>query len=259
MFCLNWPELSWGKPVAPADFLLSRKHEPWLARILLKVQAAMQTYRMLPPDEGVMVGLSGGKDSLALLVCLHILNRGIRPLKACHVQNLASPDASEALESMAMLCGEMDIPFIVSSIQLDQHEGCYACAHARRKALLAAASDAGCSRLALGHTRKDFAATALLNLSTRGRLETLEPVRSYFGNSITVIRPLMYLEDADVRRLVRRLNLSICKNPCPLAGRTARSDAEQALVLLENRNPHAALHIMRAALASSNLSVYSNR
>lgn len=227
---------------------LSGRREPWLERLLRKVEAVNARYALFGPDDAVLVGLSGGKDSLALLVLLTILRRKRRPLYACLVENERVPMPLEARSRLSEFCNVLGVPFSVRSIEIDVAQGCFPCAKARRRALAEEAQALQISRIALGHTLTDSARTALMNLAHKGSLEGLEPVRWYFDGAFAIVRPLLFCSENDVRRIVRRLSLPVQPSSCPLGGTTARTEAAVALEHLLHIDRDAALHIADAAL-----------
>lgn len=227
---------------------LSGRREPWLERLLRKVEAVNGRYALFGPDDPMLVGLSGGKDSLALLTLLAILGRSRGPVYACLVENEGLPIPPEARSRLSDFCAALGLPFSVRSIAIDGALGCFSCAKARRRALAEEAKSLQVSRIALGHTMTDAARTALMNLARNGRLEGLEPVRWYFDGAFAIIRPLLFCSESDVQRIVRRLSLPVQPSPCPLAGATARAEAVIALEHLVRIDRDAALHIADAAL-----------
>lgn len=240
---------------------LSGKPEPWFERLELRVKAAMSRYSMLPPGETVLLGLSGGKDSLALLALLAVTLKTARPpaprnlencqtsarLRACYVENPAHPMPPSALAALNSLCSAARVPLSLRQVPIDIGRGCYFCSHARRRALVEEASSQGIRFIALGHSATDIAQTALLNLAQHGKLEGLAPLRWYFDRRFAVIRPLAYLDEADTRRVCARLSLPVQRSPCPLAGATRRAAAASALESMRRIHPQALANIARAA------------
>ncbi len=228
--------------------ILAGKREPWFERLLLRMQAAITQYSMIGREDGILVGLSGGKDSLALLALLAVWNRGVRPLRACYVENRQFPQNKGSLEALGTFCALLRVPFSIREIETDVRLGCFPCSHARRKALAEEAVERGCTRIAIGHTRTDLAQTAILNLAHHGTLQGLLPIRQYFENAFAVVRTLIFLDETDIWRIVRRLDLPVQKSSCPLADNSERAKAAAILKALESMHPGAAANIARAAL-----------
>lgn len=239
--------------------ILHGKTEPWFERLVARVNAAMTQYSMAPPEEAILVGLSGGKDSLTLLTLLAARlktaqraapSQAATGLSACYIENPAYPMPRSALDSLDTLCQAARVPFSVREIRVDITRGCYFCAHARRKALAEEATSQGIRLIALGHTRTDVAQTALLNLAQHGRLEGLAPVRWYFDERFAVIRPLVFLDECDVRRVCVRLSLPVQPSSCPLSGTTKRAEASAVLDAMRRIHPQALANIARATWAA---------
>ena len=173
-----------------------------LLHFLLKpVRKALKEFDLIAPGDRVAVGVSGGKDSRALLELL-LRHRQRAPfaydLVAVHVDGAAAgpPDARPMLEPWLAQLG-VDYAFV--PLELPEGEplplDCHRCAWNRRKALLTAAGARGCGKLALAHHADDAAITALMNLLFTGRLETMAPSVSFFDETVTLIRPLIYVEE----------------------------------------------------------------
>ena len=112
---------------------------------------------------------------------------------------------------------------------------CYLCARMRRGALHDLAKAAGCDKLALGHHLDDAAETFLMNLLNGGRIGSFSPVTYLSRKDITVIRPMIFCRESDAKRVVRRENLPVVKNRCPVDGATERQDVKELLNSLEKK------------------------
>ncbi len=222
---------------------LSGRRAPWLERVLRKVEAVNSRYRLYGPDDPVLVGISGGKDSLALLALLVLQGRGRRSLYACLVDNERMRMPPEALISIAEMCASLEVPFSVRTVNIGAEQGCFLCARARRKALAEEAAARGVRRIALGHSMTDAAQTVLLNLAQKGRLEGLDPIRWYFNNAFAIVRPLLFCDETDTRRVAARFGLPVYPSPCLLAGTTARAKAAIALEHLRRVDRNTTAHI----------------
>ncbi|MBN1248209.1 MAG: tRNA 2-thiocytidine(32) synthetase TtcA [Anaerolineae bacterium] len=205
-----------------------------IASFLLRgVNRAVREYELIADGDRVLVGVSGGKDSRALL---DLLVRGIDipgryEVFAVHVDGSAVglPDQVEELEPWFQALG---VTYEVTRLDVADDEklpmDCFRCSWNRRKALFLAADRFGCNKVALGHHADDAAVTTLMSLMYKGRLETLEPRRSYFGGRLHLIRPLILLSEAEIWRLARASGWSLPTEPsCPqgVASRRARIEA----------------------------------
>jgi len=157
-----------------------------------------------------MLAVSGGIDSLAMAYLVHEHNRRLqRPLKvsAIHVCLDADGPAKELPESTSSWLRSLGLALTEIEGRLDGSEelplDCFACARARRRTLLEAAEARGASHVALGHHADDVVETWLLSLMYTGNAESIPPVRSYFGGSVTIIRPMYELQRRELVRLGR--------------------------------------------------------
>lgn len=238
--------------------LLLGKREPWFERLLLRMNAAIARYTMLRREDGVLVGLSGGKDSLALLVMLAAWNGALRQpeerehrigeIRACYIENRFFPLQPNGVALLRGLCDALRVSFSVRQIEVDTEQGCFFCARARRRALVEEAEQHGLRCIALGHTQTDVVQTALLNLAQHGKLEGLEPIRLYFDDRFAIIRPLIYLDSRDTLRVVTRLSLPVQASTCPLSGLTKRAVANDAMKAMCRIHAEAQNNIARAVL-----------
>jgi tRNA 2-thiocytidine biosynthesis protein TtcA len=203
--------------------------------LLKSVARACKEFDLLADGDRVAVAVSGGKDSRALLDLL-LGYRARVPfsydLVALHVVGASAgfPDLRPELEPWFRGLG-VEYHFI--SLELPPGEplplDCHRCAWNRRKALFTAAVELGCNKLALGHHADDAAATTLLSLMYGGRLETMRPRREFFDETVTVIRPLIYLPEKELARYARAAGFPDVPPPCPQALTSKRAQVKALL------------------------------
>ncbi|MBQ7922175.1 MAG: tRNA 2-thiocytidine(32) synthetase TtcA [Clostridia bacterium] len=206
-----------------------------LQKILGKMRQAVDHYGMISPGDKIAVGLSGGKDSLALLMGLHGLSRFYpHPFTVCAITAaIGFPEqTTEDFAEMKRLCGEMGIEYHIEETQIaaivfeerKEKNPCSLCSKLRRGALCGAAEKMGANKLALGHHKDDVVETFMLNLMQTGKIGCFMPVTEYEDTKLTVIRPLIYTDEGDIRRMVQKMELPVYKNPCPADGSTERAN-----------------------------------
>ncbi|MBQ2953665.1 MAG: tRNA 2-thiocytidine biosynthesis protein TtcA [Clostridia bacterium] len=208
-----------------------------LQRLTSLLRQCIQRYDMISPDDAIAVGLSGGKDSLCLLMGLAALRR-FSPvpftLHAIHV-DVGAGMSAESIARMADFCARLDVPFhhvrtdiyqIVFEERKEKNP-CSLCAKMRKGALNAKALELGCCKIAYAHHKDDFIETLVMNLMMEGRAECFPPVTQLDKTGLQVIRPMLYVEEADVRGFTRRYDLPVVANPCPADGKTRREDVKQ--------------------------------
>ncbi|MCL1817188.1 MAG: tRNA 2-thiocytidine biosynthesis TtcA family protein [Clostridiales bacterium] len=184
---------------------------------------AITTYNMLADDSPIMVGLSGGKDSLALLYTMKKYLRVSKykyRLAAGHI-SLGFP--ADDISRMRDFCRELDIPFFfvkteIGSLIFEERKEkspCSLCARMRRGAFNSLAKEQGFNKVALAHHQDDVVETLLLNLFFEGRVGSFNPLTYLDRMDITVIRPLIYVPEAQIDYFARTLPLPVTQSHCP--------------------------------------------
>ncbi|MBP5307899.1 MAG: tRNA 2-thiocytidine(32) synthetase TtcA [Clostridia bacterium] len=202
-----------------------------LQQLLSPARRAVEDYNMIKRGDKIAVGLSGGKDSVTLLYILAGLKRFYPEsfdLAAITVDmGLKDTDENEK-HALADLCGELGVPYRVEKTDIaeiifdirKEPNPCSLCSKMRRGALNGIAKEMGCNKLALGHHADDLIETLFLSMFYEGRLSTFAPV-SYMSNSgITLIRPMIYIEEKDIAAFAK--DKPILHNTCPADKHTQR-------------------------------------
>ena len=213
-------------------------------RLLSYVRRAVDDFQMIAEGDKICVGISGGKDSLALLAGLAGL-RHFYPKKFDLValtvdMGFDGVDYSE----IEALCRELDVPYHVKKTEIAQiifdirkeKNPCSLCAKMRRGVLHSTAKELGCNKIAFGHHFDDVVETFMLNLFHEGRIGCFQPVTYLSRADITLIRPLLYMPEKDVRYFANRENLPVVKSPCPADGHTEREEMKNLLNSLERQH-----------------------
>ena len=215
-----------------------------LQQIMSKTRRAVDQFNMIEEGDKIAVGLSGGKDSLALLYSLAGLRR-FYPKKfeviAITVDMGLGLDQGEVAE-MQKLCKELDVFYHIEKTQIGEvvfevrkeSNPCSLCANMRRGALNSAASNLGCNKVALGHHADDLIETLFLSLFYEARLSTFSPVTRLTRKKITVIRPMIYLREMEIIGFTK--GKPIIHNPCPADKNTRREYVKEILKNLEKDN-----------------------
>ncbi len=215
-----------------------------MKRMLSFVRRAVDDYGMIDDGDRIAVGISGGKDSLALLVTLAEMRR-FYPKKFEIVavtvdMGLGGMDFSEVAELCRRLgvkyrIEKTDIAKIIFEVRQESNP-CSLCAKMRRGSLHAAAQAEGCNKVALGHHYDDAVETFMMNLFFEGRLGCFSP-KSYLSNRrLTLIRPLLYATEKDVQYFTNKRHLPIVTSTCPEDHATERENMKQLLASLEREN-----------------------
>lgn len=211
------------------------------------IRRAVTEYDMLSNGDRVAVGVSGGKDSVALLVGLAGVRRFIGidfSITAVSLDN-GFPGVTTDFSPIEALCKELEVPFRLRNTQIgtvvfaerEESNPCSLCARMRRGVLHDTAKELGCNKIALGHHYDDAVETFLMNLVNEGRIGCFSPVSYLSRKDLTMIRPLVFAPEREIANAVRRAGLPVVKNPCPVDGRTQRQWAKEFLADLERSHP----------------------
>ena len=201
-----------------------------LQQVYSLTRKAIDDYHMIQAGDEIAVGISGGKDSLTLLYALQGLRRFYpHPFKLCAVTVDLGFDNLK-LDKISDLCEDLDVPYhiihtdIAKIIFEDRRESnpCSLCAKMRKGALNDAMKAIGCNKVAYAHHKDDVVETMMMSLIYEGRLHTFRPVTYLDRTDITVIRPLVYMNEADVIGFVNKYRVPVVKSPCPADGHTKR-------------------------------------
>ncbi len=218
-----------------------------LQRLLNVTRRAVDEFHMIESGDKIAVGISGGKDSLTLLYALHGLRR-FYPLKfslEAITVDLGFPDMEPRLKPIRELCQELQVPYTVVPSEISQivfearqeENPCSLCAKLRKGAFNQAAVQLGCNKVAYGHHKDDLIETMLMSLIYEGRFHCFSPVTYLDRMQVTVIRPLMYADEADIIGFQNRYTLPVFRNPCPADGNTRREYVKQLVRQLTKENP----------------------
>ncbi|MCG8563721.1 MAG: tRNA 2-thiocytidine(32) synthetase TtcA [Desulfobacterales bacterium] len=215
---------------------------------------AVHDWQMIQDGDRILVGVSGGSDSQALLHLLHEL-QGKAPvafkLIPVHIDPGFEGSFSSDLEAdIRAKFGPLHVEHtdygIVAHSQENRENPCFLCARLRRKRLFELAKENGCSKVALGHNKDDLIETLFINIFYAGKIGTMKPRQSFFNGALEIIRPLSYVEKNDINAFSHLFGLQTFDNPCPSAGKTKRSEVKGMLEMMYKQNPHIKGNIFRA-------------
>ncbi|MCI8798227.1 tRNA 2-thiocytidine(32) synthetase TtcA [Acetatifactor muris] len=216
-----------------------------LQQVLSYTRRAVDDYQMIAQGDRIAVGISGGKDSLTLLYALHGLKRFYPKHFEIHAVTVDLGFQNLDLSRIDELCRELDVEYTIVKTDIAQiifedrkeENPCSLCAKMRKGALNQAIKENGCNKVAYAHHKDDVVETMLMSLIYEGRFHTFSPVTYLDRTELTVIRPLMYMNEADVIGFVRKYNVPVVKSPCPADGYTRREYVKQLLRQLNQENP----------------------
>ena len=237
-----------------------------LQQLMSQTRRAIDDYGMIDTGDKIAIGISGGKDSLTLLYALHGLQRFYPEkfdLEAITV-DLGNPDFD--LSHIRHLCETMQIPYTVVKTEIAQivfeerkeKNPCSLCAKMRKGALNDAVKKLGCNKIAYAHHKDDIVETMMMSLIYEGHFYSFPPITHLDRTNLTVIRPLMYVSEADVKGFCRKYQLPVVKSPCPADGYTKRQYVKDLLRKLNLENP-GVKERMFSAIINGNISDWTPR
>ncbi|MBQ8262524.1 MAG: tRNA 2-thiocytidine(32) synthetase TtcA [Lachnospiraceae bacterium] len=208
-----------------------------IQQIYSKTRQAIDNYKMIQSGDKIAVGVSGGKDSITLLHSLtglkHFYPATFELVAICVNLGFENQDFS----GIENACKTLDVPVHFVKTQISdivfrvrqESNPCALCAKMRKGALNQAALELGCNKVAYGHHRDDVVETMMLSLIYEGRFHTFSPVTYLDNTGLTVIRPFIYLKEADIQGFINKNNITIFKNKCPADGYTKRQYMKELL------------------------------
>ncbi|MFW2366985.1 MAG: tRNA lysidine(34) synthetase [Desulforhopalus sp.] len=224
------------------------------AKFNRKIGKAMHDYSMLEEGDSVMVAVSGGVDSLVLGWVLKMwqqkapINFTLLYLHVDHGFWQDSPGAKDPRKSIGEQLGKYDIKLeVTGEWQIEgQPRTCFLCARNRRSQLFDLAREKGINKIALGHHKDDLIETFMLNAIYSGNISTMVPKQNLFGDTLSIIRPMAYLEKQEILEIASSLELSPVKNFCTLSDETRREKVRTFLESLYNEEPGARTSLFAA-------------
>ncbi len=214
---------------------------------------AEKDFSMLESGDRILVGLSGGADSLALLAVLAYQHKRIGrtlgfSLIPGHVASRYRSKPVSETKKLAGICAQLGLELRLSAARLsdDVFRDCFRCSQARRKALFDLAEEHGCNKIALGHHADDLVETFLLNIFYSGRLAALSPRQSVLRGKLTIIRPLCYVWKKDIVGYAAEKFGRIPRFRCPGSWDNQRLAVRRMLERLSKSNPHLKGNLLKA-------------
>ena len=216
-----------------------------IKRILSYTRRAVDDYEMIHDGDKVAVGISGGKDSLTLLCALADLKK-FYPKKFDLVAITVDMGFETPMDfsEIQTLCDKLEVPYHIAKTEIariifdvrKESKPCSLCAKMRRGVLHNTAKELGCNVVALGHHFDDVVETFMLNLFFEGRLGCFQPVTYLSRTDLTLIRPMVYMPEKDVRYFSSKAELPVIKSPCPADGNTQREEIKKLIGDLDRKH-----------------------
>ncbi|MBQ7248384.1 MAG: tRNA 2-thiocytidine biosynthesis protein TtcA [Lachnospiraceae bacterium] len=217
-----------------------------LQQVMSRVRKALDDYHMIDEGDRIAIGVSGGKDSLTLLYAMAEIRRFYPvhfELEAISVDLGFAEKVSYA--PIEALCRDLRVNYTIVPSEVaeivfnvrQESNPCSLCAKLRKGAFNTKARELGCNKIAYAHHKDDIVETLLMSLIYEGRLHTFAPVTYLDRMDLTLIRPLIYMDEADVIGFKNMYHLPVQKNPCPADGFTRREYAKDLIKDLNREAP----------------------
>ena len=225
--------------------------EKQLNRLTKRFHKACADYQLIADDDHILIGLSGGKDSLLLTELLGRRAQIYKPrfkVTALHVR-VKERDYHTDLSYLESFCAEAQVPLIVRDTEIGElpntpntrttQNPCFLCSWYRRKALFNAAQELGCNKIAFGHHRDDVAQTLLMNLFFQGAFATMPPILQLDKMPLQLIRPLFLIDEADIVTYAAMRGYEKQTKLCPFEHVSSREKVKELLEHIKTLNPEA--------------------
>ncbi len=217
-----------------------------MQRMLGYMRKAIQEFELIQNGDHILVGVSGGKDSLVLLMGLHMLRRfiGIDYTLTAVTLDPRFDGKEGDFSSVEALCKEIQVPYLVKKTDIgeivfsvrQEENPCSLCARMRRGALHDTAKELSCNKVALGHHYDDAVETFMMNLFNEGRIGCFSPKSYLSRKELWLIRPMVFAPEKEVRRAAERNGFPVVKSRCPADGHTSRQQMKEFLAEKERES-----------------------
>ena len=229
--------------------------------IFSKIFRAVVEFELIDDGDKILIGVSGGKDSLLLTYALACLKRCTKKnfsLTALTIDPKFNDDFGEKISRVKNFCRELEIPHEVCEVDIaalireqENKSPCYTCAYFRRAAVNRLANEFGANKVAYAHHLDDAVETFFMSLLSSGQLTTFQPKTFLDRTNVTVIRPLIYLRESEIKNFAAERGLDVLKSPCPFDGATNRQRIKNLIVELEKSFPDLFSHLAAAMRKNS--------
>lgn len=225
-----------------------------MQKILSHMRKAIEDYNMIEENDKIAICLSGGKDSITMLHAFKTLQR-FYPKKFDIIAISINP-GFEFFDTNLLqeMCDKLEIPLFVENNHAQEivfeirkeKNPCSLCANLRRGTINSIAIREGCNKIALGHNEDDVLETFFLNLLYAGNLSTFAPTSYMDRSKITLIRPMIYIPEKEVRKFVKRQSIEVMPKVCPMDGISKRESIKELIAKLVKDIPTVRANVMGA-------------
>lgn len=216
-----------------------------LQKLYSYTRKAIDDYEMINEGDKIAIGISGGKDSLTLLYALSGMRRFYQKKYELAAISVDLGLGIQNMDKIKELCDSLEVPFYIEKTEIGnivfdvrkEKNPCSLCAKMRKGALNNKALELGCNKIAYAHHKDDIIETMMMSLIYEGRINSFAPVTHLEKTGLYVIRPMMYVSEAEVIGFKNKYQLPVAKNPCPVDGHTKREYIKKLISEINKENP----------------------
>ncbi len=235
-----------------------------MKKILGSIKRAVIDFDMIQDGDVVGVGVSGGKDSMTLLYSLKLFQHFSPVNYKLKAISLTLGFDNFDLSPIEEFCKKHDIEYIIKPTEIgkivfeerNEKNPCSLCARFKRAALHELCQEHGINKLALGHHRDDAIETLFLSMFYEGRISTFDPVTYLTRRDLTAIRPMIYVEEREIKGAIKRHSIPVVKSPCPADGNTRREYMKDLLKKLYKDIPNGSATLLTALMNTEQLNIW---
>ena len=249
-------KLTWIGGLGIKDNLagINPKNRKRVNKFVKHVGRGINRFSMINSNDSILIGVSGGKDSLALALALNLRRKWVPiryKLHAVQIEWVEFPFTDSEKENIERFFKDLGIPFYRVKAHVFppsfKHEfNCYLCSRNRKRILFSEAEKLGVRKVALGHHLDDIIETTLLNIFFRGEISTMMPVQNFFNGKMEIIRPMCEVHEKEIRRVSDIVGLPVVPIRCPKKGITQRNDIKDLIRQASRLNKNVKENIYRA-------------
>lgn len=224
-----------------------------IQKIRQTVGKAINQYDMIKADEPVMVAVSGGKDSLALLEILSSRRKGLPIHYPVHAAHVITEDVPYQIDTewLSDYCDKLNVTLHLIHTRANLHTAgkkkpCFACSRNRRKELFKLTHELGIKKLAFGHHMDDAIETLIMNMAQHANISSIPARLDMFDGKIQVIRPLILLTDEELKHYADIMGFPSLKQECPYEDHTIRHQARELIEQMTRVNPKARINLFNS-------------
>lgn len=227
-----------------------------LQKLLSLLRQGIEKYQMIEQGDKITIGVSGGKDSLALLYAMKELSKFYpKTFSICAISVDLGFENTD-FTSIEHFCRDLGVEFRLVKTQIGEivlkerkeKNPCSLCAKMRKGALVEEALQLNCNKIAYAHHKDDFVETMLLSLIFQGQFYAFPPVTNFENQNLQVFRPFIFVEEAQIKGFCNKYQIPVMKSPCPVDGTTKRQYAKNLLAQIQREHPGAKERMFHAII-----------